>query len=388
MPYKIVVMVGTRPEVIKMAPVVRELERRNGAFEPLLVTTAQHRDLLDQALASFDLSTCADLALMTRDQQLPAFTGRAVPAIANLLGELAPDAVLIHGDTTTAFATALAAFYNGLVIGHVEAGLRSNQRESPFPEEMNRRLIGNLAELHFAPTARARANLLREGVDDDTIHVTGNTVVDALHEFRPDSTFDDPRLESLTRDGAGRLLVVTAHRRETLGAPLEAICRALREIARRFPDTRIVFPVHPNPRVRDIVQRELSGDSAIALLEPVGYADFLRLVHRSCLILTDSGGLQEEAPSLGKPVLVLRDTTERPELLEAGGGLLVGTDPRRIVRAVARLLRNRAAYERMAAAPNPFGDGRAASRIVDVLAQRLGAGAQVEESNSLALVAS
>jgi UDP-N-acetylglucosamine 2-epimerase (non-hydrolysing) len=388
MAYKIVVMVGTRPEVIKMAPVVRELERRSGTFEPLLVTTAQHRDLLDQTLASFALDTCADLALMTRDQRLPAFTGRAVPAVADLLGELAPDAVLIHGDTTTAFATALAAFYKGLLIGHVEAGLRSNQRESPFPEEMNRRLIGNLAELHFAPTARARANLLREGVDDDTIYVTGNTVVDALHEFRPDSAFDDSRLESLVGHGEGRLLVVTAHRRETLGAPLEAICQALRDITRRFSDTRIVFPVHPNPRVRDVVCRELSENSAIALIEPVGYADFLRLVHRSCLILTDSGGLQEEAPSLGKPVLVLRDTTERPELLEAGGGLLVGTDPRRIVRAAARLLRNRAAYDRMAAAPNPFGDGRAASRIVDVLERRLGASAQIEEPDSLALAAS
>jgi UDP-N-acetylglucosamine 2-epimerase (non-hydrolysing) len=335
MPYKIVVMVGTRPEVIKMAPVVRELERRSGTFQPLLVTTAQHRDLLDQTLASFALETRADLALMTFDQRLPTFTGRAVPAVAELLDQLAPDAVLIHGDTTTAFATALAAFYNGLLIGHVEAGLRSNQRESPFPEEMNRRLIGNLAELHFAPTARARANLLREGVHGESIYVTGNTVVDAMREFRPDTAFDDSRLESLA--GEGRLLVVTAHRRETLGAPLTAICQALREITRRFADTRVVFPVHPNPRVRDVVCRELSGNPSIALVEPVSYADFLRLVHRSCLILTDSGGLQEEAPSLGKPVLVLRDTTERPELLEAGGGLLVGADRRGVVRAAARL---------------------------------------------------
>jgi UDP-N-acetylglucosamine 2-epimerase (non-hydrolysing) len=386
MPYRIVVMVGTRPEVIKMAPVVRELERRSGTFEPLLVTTAQHRDLLDQTLASFALETRADLALMTFDQRLPTFTGRAVPAVAELLDELAPDAVLIHGDTTTAFATALAAFYKGLLIGHVEAGLRSNQRESPFPEEMNRRLIGNLAELHFAPTARARANLLREGVNGESIYVTGNTVVDAMREFRPESAFDDSRLESLT--GQGRLLVVTAHRRETLGAPLTAICQALREITRRFADTRVVFPVHPNPRVRDVVCRELSGHPSIALVEPVSYADFLRLVHRSCLILTDSGGLQEEAPSLGKPVLVLRETTERPELLEAGGGLLVGTDPRRIVRAAARLLRNKAAYDRMAAAPNPFGDGRASSRIVDALERRFGVRAEIEEPDSIALAAS
>ena len=386
MSYKIVVMVGTRPEVIKMAPVVRELERRRGMFEPLLVTTAQHRDLLDQTLASFELDTTADLALMTRDQRLPTFTGRAVPAVAALLDELAPDAVLIHGDTTTAFATALAAFYKQLLIGHVEAGLRSNQRESPFPEEMNRRLIGNLAELHFAPTPRARDNLLREGVDGDAIHVTGNTVVDAMLEFRPDSAFDDARLEALTAEG--RLLVVTAHRRETLGPPLTAICQALRDIVRRFTDVRIVFPVHPNPRVRDVVCRELNGNSAIALIEPVGYADFLRLVQRSCLILTDSGGLQEEAPSLGKPVLVLRETTERPELLEAGGGLLVGTDPRRIVRATARLLQNAAAYERMSAAPNPFGDGCASARIVDVLERRFGAGAQPAASDPIVLAAS
>jgi UDP-N-acetylglucosamine 2-epimerase (non-hydrolysing) len=379
-------MVGTRPEVIKMAPVVRELERRSGVFEPLLVTTAQHRELLDQTLASFRLETRSDLALMTPDQRLPTFTGRAVPAVAELLDELAPEAVLIHGDTTSAFATALAAFYKGLLVGHVEAGLRSNQRESPFPEEMNRRLIGNLAELHFAPTTRARDNLLREGVDGGSIWVTGNTVVDALLEFRPDSAFDDSRLEALT--GQRRLLVVTAHRRETLGAPLAAICQALREITRRFADTRVVFPVHPNPHVRDVVRRELSDNASIALIEPVSYGDCLRLVHRSCLILTDSGGLQEEAPSLGKPVLVLRDTTERPELLEAGGGVLVGTDPRRIVRAASRLLRSPAAYERMASAPNPFGDGRAAVRIVDVLERRLCVSAPMDESESLALAAS
>jgi UDP-N-acetylglucosamine 2-epimerase (non-hydrolysing) len=337
-------------------------------------------------LASFDLEPRADLALMTHDQRLPALTGRAVPAIADLLEDLAPDAVLIHGDTTTAFATALAAFYKGLLIGHVEAGLRSNQRVSPFPEEMNRRLIGNLAELHFAPTARARDNLLHEGVDENAIHVTGNTVVDALLTFRPDSEFDDPRLHDIA--GNGRLLVVTAHRRETLGPPLRAICDALLEITRRFRDTRVVLPVHPNPRVRDVVTRTLGGCSAVTLLDPVSYADFLRLVFRSYLVLTDSGGLQEEAPSLGKPVLVLRDTTERPELLESGGGLLVGTDPERIVRAASRLLRSSATYDRMAAAPNPFGDGLAAARVADVLEQWLAGSAATPARNPVALAAS
>jgi UDP-N-acetylglucosamine 2-epimerase (non-hydrolysing) len=385
MSHKVVVMVGTRPEVIKMAPVIRELRTRD-VFEPLLVTTAQHRQLLDQALACFDLRTCADLDLMTHDQRLPELTSRAIPAIHDLFDRFSPDAVLIHGDTTTAFTTALAGFYKGLLIGHVEAGLRSYQRESPFPEEMNRRLIGSLAQLHFAPTEKARSNLVQEGVRDSEIFVTGNTVVDALQQFPHESPFDDPRLEMLL--GAGRTLLVTAHRRETMGDPLVSVCRALKEITRRFGDVHIVFPLHPNPRVREIVCRELSGEAAISLVEPVSYSDCLRLMQRCYLILTDSGGMQEEAPSMGKPVLVLRETTERPELLESGAGMLVGTDFERIVRATSRLLRQRAIYDRMAAAPNPFGDGRAATRIVDVLERRLSGEAQCPETNPLVLAAS
>ena len=385
MSHKIVVMVGTRPEVIKMAPVVRELRRRSDTFEPLLVTTAQHRELLDQTLAAFGLATCADLDLMTRDQRLPDLTGRAIPAVYDLFDQLAPDGVLIHGDTTTAFTTALAGFYKGLLVGHVEAGLRSYQRESPFPEEMNRRLIGNLAELHFAPTHRARLNLLNEGIDPASIWVTGNTVVDALQQFPHDMPFDDPSLTPLL---AQRTLLVTAHRRETLGPPLVSICRALRTITESFEDVRIVFPLHPNPRVREIVGGELCGAPRISLIEPVSYGDFLRLMQRSYLILTDSGGMQEEAPSMGKPVLVLRETTERPELLESGAGVLVGTDAAHIVRCTSRLLRHRGLYDRMAAAPNPFGDGRAAARIVDVLERRLTGAAPCDQHDRLALAAS
>ena len=370
-----------------MAPVTRELARRPAVFQPLLVTTAQHRELLDQALLAFSLRTHTDLALMTHDQPLPVFTARAVAGVADLLDAIAPDAVLIHGDTTTAFATALAAFYNGLLIGHVEAGLRSNQRVSPFPEEMNRRLIGTLAQLHFAPTQGARANLLREGVEDATIFVTGNTSIDALLTFDPETSFDDSNLERLVADDR-RILLVTAHRRETWGAPLVRICAALREITRRFADTHVVFPVHPNPNVREVVYHELRDARSITLIEPVSYADFMRLVHRSYVLLTDSGGLQEEAPAMRKPVLVLRETTERPELLDVGAGLLVGTDTTRIIRAVSRLLQHHRTYERMASAPNPFGDGKAAVRIVDLLEQRLSGAAAPDTSETFALAAS
>jgi len=367
---KIVTILGTRPEVIKMAPVIRELRGRPSAFDQTIVATGQHRQLLDQVLEVFAIKPDIDLGLMQQNQDLAEFASRSLLALSTLFAELKPDAILVQGDTTTVATAALAAFYKGVRVGHVEAGLRSFDRHQPFPEEINRRLAGCLADIHFAPTERARLNLLREGVPGESIFVTGNTIVDALKSVRLEADFDDPRLGSLNQNG-NRVLLVTAHRRENHGRPLRLICRALKTLTRNFADIEIVYPVHLNPSVGSVVREELGGESRIHLVDPVSYRDILRLMGRCYLIMTDSGGIQEEAPSFRKPVLVLREVTERPELIEANAGIIVGTDTDAIVRAASRLLNDPLEYARMTASENPFGDGRAAERIADILEQRL-----------------
>jgi UDP-N-acetylglucosamine 2-epimerase (non-hydrolysing) len=368
--YRVAVVVGTRPEVIKMAPVVRELREHPGQFATTIVSTAQHRELLRQALDAFALEPDVDLGLMRPDQAPGDFAGRCLIAMSALLEDLRPDALLVQGDTTTVVAAATAAAYRQILVGHVEAGLRSFDRDEPFPEELNRRMTGVLAGLHFAPTERARHNLLREGVAEGDVTVTGNTIVDALRSVSAEGPFESDALAGLPLDGR-RLLLVTVHRREHLGLRLVGICSALRRVAERHPEAAVVLPVHPNPRVREVVEAELGAVGRIHLVPAVSYRDMLRLLRRAYLVLTDSGGIQEEAPSFRVPVLVLRDVTERPELIEAGGGLLVGTEPDRIVRTASRLLRDEAQHERMRHVVSPFGDGRAAERIVAALGARL-----------------
>ena len=367
---RVITIIGTRPEVIKMAPVVREIERRADAFEHRLVTTAQHREMLDQVLDVFGLTPDVDLGLMQEGQSLGDFASRSLSSVSSLLTQEKPDAILVQGDTTTSMIAALAAFYQGVHIGHVEAGLRTRDRRQPFPEEINRRITGVLADLNFAPTPRARVNLLNEGVPDENIFVTGNTIVDALSGVEPGGAFSDPRLSEIDFEHQ-RVLLVTAHRRENHGEPLRAICRALRTIAAGADDVEIIYPVHLNPNVNATVRSELANVDRIHLVDPVSYRDLLMLMNRSYLVLTDSGGIQEEAPSFHKPVLVLREVTERPELIEANGGVLVGTDAKLIIECVDRLLSDPDAYARMASVENPFGDGHASERIVEVLAERL-----------------
>ena len=361
----VVCVVGTRPEAVKMAPIVRALRRAPG-LTVRLVTTGQHRGLLDQALADFDLVADVDLDLMRPDQTLAETTGRALVALSEALGRMLPSLVLAQGDTTTVLAAALASYYLRVPFGHVEAGLRTGQPYRPFPEEKNRAVASHLAELHFAPTAQARANLLREGIADASIFVTGNTVIDALR-----MTASRP-VEPSVRAATPKYLLVTAHRRESQGEPLSHICEALADLVRRHHDLSVVFPVHPNPRVRDVVRLALGGLERVQLVEPQGYSEFVALMKRSYLILTDSGGVQEEAPALGKPVLVLRDETERPEAVAAGTVQLVGTRRGAIVGAVEDLLDSPERYRRFATVVNPYGDGWAAERIGRVVLRHLG----------------
>lgn len=357
---------GTRPEAIKLAPVIHELRRQREVFDVQVAVTAQHRSMLDQVLSIFDIRPDFDLDIMRPGQTLTDVTVRALTGIEKVLAELRPDIVLVQGDTTTAFVGALAAYYQRVAVGHVEAGLRTSDKFSPYPEEMNRRLAGCMADVHFAPTPRARENLRREGVAAGSIHVTGNTVIDALLWVLGSSKpWDVPLLSRL--NPSRRIILVTAHRRESFGPGFERICRALAAIARRNPDVDVVYPVHLNPNVRKPVNAILGRVERVHLIEPLEYLPFAHLMERSYLILSDSGGIQEEAPALGKPVLVLRDKTERPEAIEAGTARLVGTDVERIVSQAERLLSSPAAYRRMAHAENPFGDGRASQRIVRVL---------------------
>lgn len=372
MTQRVMLCFGTRPEAIKMAPVVVELRRRSG-MEVIVCVTGQHREMLDQVLDVFDVKPDIDLAVMKVGQSLHELTANILGKVAPVLTERRPDLVLVHGDTTTAFACSLAAYYGQIDVGHVEAGLRTFNRYSPWPEEMNRKLVGSLACVHFAPTSRASENLLREGVLTSSIHVTGNTVVDALLTIRQRMQGNVELASSLSAhfsflDPDTRLILVTAHRRESFGAGFESICKAMARLAERS-DVQIVYPVHLNPTVREPVFRLLGAHPNIHLIEPVDYLQFVYLLDRAHLVLTDSGGIQEEAPSFGRPVLVMRDTTERPEAIEAGVARLVGANESVIVASALDLLDDQDAYLKMASHANPFGDGQAARRIGDVIVQ-------------------
>lgn len=374
---KLACIVGTRPEAIKMAPVIQASAARQGC-RPVVVATAQHRELLDQALGWFGITADYDLGLMETDQPVHALMARALPPLVALLAAERPDWVLVQGDTTTAFCAALAAFYEKIPVGHVEAGLRTGDLHCPFPEEANRRLTDALAQHCFAPTQRARDNLLAEGIPPERITVTGNTGIDALFMLHEGGAA--PSGGQLAQVGPdARIVLVTVHRRESFGSPLEAICRALRRLVLEHPDVTVVYPVHPNPHVRDPVYHHLDACPRIRLVEPLPYPDLVQLMRHATLVLTDSGGIQEEAPSLGKPVLVLREVTERPEGLEAGVAILVGTDEDRIVAEASRLLRDQAAYAAMARRVNPYGDGKAAERILDVLVASEGSAGHAEQ---------
>ena len=372
------VVFGTRPEAIKLAPVVHALQKSE-LFRPVVAVTAQHRSMLDQVLDLFSITPDFDLNIIRPRQTLTEVTVGALAGLSPLIEREHPDAVVVQGDTTTTFAAALAGFYHRLPVVHVEAGLRTHEPYSPFPEEINRCLTSRIAALHLAPTPANKANMLLEGVSPSNVIVTGNTVIDALLwtiERRVD--YEDPALVHLD-DDPRRVLLVTAHRRESWGAGMESIGRALAAIARRHPDLLIVLPMHLNPVVRETVGPALEGTMNVRLTDPLAYGDFAQLMNRADIILTDSGGVQEEAPSLGKPVLVMRDTTERPEAMAAGTVKLVGTDERTITESVDELLTDAAAYAQMATAVNPYGDGHAAPRTIAALAYLFGVGPPVEE---------
>ncbi len=359
----IMTVFGTRPEAIKMAPVVKELQKHPEVMTKICIT-AQHREMLDQVMALFGLVADYDLDIMAKGQTLYDITERVLHGLREVFEKEKPDLVLVHGDTTTTFTAALAAFYAQIPVGHVEAGLRTGNLFSPYPEEANRQLTGVLADYHFAPTETARQNLLAEHKNPDRIYVTGNTVIDALLATVKDNySFADKEIEAL--EAHKRIILVTTHRRENLGGPMHHVYRALRRLVDTVPDTEIVFPVHLNPLVREAVAEELEGHPSVHLVEPMEYEEFTNLMARSAIVLTDSGGIQEEAPSLGKPVLVLRDTTERPEAVAAGTVKLVGTDEETVYRVAYELLTDEAAYQKMAEAVNPYGDGLAAKRIVE-----------------------
>ena len=366
---QILVVFGTRPEAIKLTPVIDELSRHRPAFNVVVCATAQHRKMLDQVINLNRLPVHYDLNIMTRNQPLPDLTARLLLRVSKVIQIVRPDVVMVQGDTTTALAAALAAFYQRIPVAHVEAGLRTQDPFAPFPEEINRRLTGHLSQFHFAPTDWARKNLLKEGISPDRIFVTGNTVVDAFLAARRKVLRRPPNIPTLKNVNlkGRKILLVTAHRRESFGPILEGICSALREIAASRDDVEIVYPVHPNPNVRVPVEKLLGNVPRIHLTKPLDYLSFVWLMSKAYMALTDSGGIQEEMPSLGRPVLVMREKTERPEGLEAGVCQLVGTGPRKIVRAVLRLLDDPRAYRRFRAQPNPFGDGKAATRIVRLL---------------------
>jgi UDP-N-acetylglucosamine 2-epimerase (non-hydrolysing) len=374
---KVLTVFGTRPEAIKMAPVVRSLCADNG-IEIKVCVTAQHRQMLDQVLGLFDIKPDFDLNLMKPGQDLTDITSNVLLGLRSVFQEWRPDWVLVHGDTTTTLASSLAAYYEKISVGHVEAGLRTGNIYSPWPEEMNRRVTGTIANLHFSPTEQGKKNLIREGVQEDSIHVTGNTVIDALLEVVDRLRNDDVLISRMQHqfnflNSDKRMILVTCHRRENFGGGFESICSALNQIALR-DDVEIIFPVHLNPNVQEPVRRILGTNTRVHLIKPLDYLPFVYLMDRSYLLLTDSGGIQEEAPSLGKPVLVMRDTTERPEAVLAGTVKLVGTDKERIVSGVFQLLDSPTAYAQMSKAHNPYGDGLAAQRIVRLLKVKHGQG--------------
>lgn len=363
---KVMTVFGTRPEAIKMAPLVKELAK-NDVLDSQVCVTAQHRQMLDQVLDIFQIKPDYDLNIMQDRQTLIDITTRAVEGLYNVFQESKPDMILVHGDTTTTFAASLAAFYAKVKVGHVEAGLRTYDKYSPYPEEMNRKLTGAIADLHFAPTVANKENLLKENVDEKNIYVTGNTVIDALSStVMTDYKFSDSILKNYDF-GKKRVILVTAHRRENIGQPLENICTALRRLCEDVPDISIIYPVHLNPVVRETANRILGGHERIHLINPLNVQDMHNLMNRSTLIMTDSGGLQEEAPSLGKPVLVLRNETERPEAVKAGTVKLLGTDAEVVYKEARLLLDDHSEYQRMARAINPYGDGQASRRITEAL---------------------
>lgn len=365
---RVVCVVGTRPEAIKMAPVILALKATSWC-ECRVLATAQHRQMLDQVLALFGIVPDVDLDMMRPNQSLPDLTARLLTAVDRVLEDERPHAVLVQGDTTTVMATALACFYRRIPVGHVEAGLRTGDMANPFPEEMNRVLAGRLSHWHFAPTEGAKNNLLAEGFAPESIYVTGNTVIDALLDVSSRVGPAAPAEAHVAHDA--RVVLVTTHRRENFGAPLRAICDAIRELAARYQDAVFVVPVHPNPNVREVVLARLGDTSNVRLISPLDYLPFVQMMMRADIILTDSGGVQEEAPALGKPVLVMRTETERPEAVEAGVVRLVGADRSVIVRELSALMDNPDVYRRMARGVSPYGDGHAAARIVEILQHSL-----------------
>ena len=358
----VMVIFGTRPEAIKVVPVIKELQTREET-NPIVCVTAQHREMLDQILQEFDIQADFDLNIMKQGQTLAEITTRALNGLEKVIQEVKPNIVLVHGDTTTTFAGALAAFYNGTTIGHLEAGLRTYNKYSPYPEEMNRQMVSVLADIHFAPTHRSKQNLLKEA-KKQKIYVTGNTAIDAL-KLTIKKDYKNPIMDEFNEKE--KIILLTAHRRENIGTPMENIFRAVKRIVDEYNDVRVIYPVHKNPKVREIANRILAENEKIKLIEPLDVIDFHNLINKSYLVLTDSGGIQEEAPSLGKPVLVLRDTTERPEGIKAGTLKLVGTDEEEIYKQTKLLLDNPEEYNKMAKATNPYGDGQASKRIVDAI---------------------
>ena len=367
---KLMLVFGTRPEAIKMCPLVKEFQKDPVSFETVVCVTGQHREMLDQVLRIFDVKPDYDLNIMKQGQDLYDVTARVLTGMRDVLDEVVPDVVLVHGDTTTSMAAALAAFYRQIPVGHVEAGLRTHNIYSPWPEEMNRQITGRISTYDFAPTPLSRQNLLEEGVDPEKITVTGNTVIDALHwvvknVMEKGYVPSDPSVAALPR-GDRRLVLITGHRRENFGDGFISMCTAIRDLARKYPEVDFVYPMHLNPNVRKPIKQVFGEEKQenLFFIEPLDYLDFVYLMSKSYLVLTDSGGIQEEAPGLGKPVLVMRDTTERPEALEAGTVRLVGTDYGKIVGEVSALLDDRNHYLTMSQAVNPYGDGKACPRIV------------------------
>ncbi|AXI10463.1 UDP-N-acetylglucosamine 2-epimerase (non-hydrolyzing) [Oceanobacillus zhaokaii] len=360
---KVMTIFGTRPEAIKMAPLVLELNKRSDEFESIVTVTAQHREMLDQVLDIFSITPDYDLNIMKKQQTLAQITTRALEGLDEVMKKVQPDIVLVHGDTSTTFAGSLAAYYNQIAVGHVEAGLRTWNKYSPFPEEMNRQLTGVMADLHFSPTEKSKQNLLDENKPADRIYVTGNTAIDAL-KTTVHKDYSSPIIDAL---GDKRLVLMTAHRRENLGSNMQQMFRAIKRLVEKHDDIQVVYPVHLNPVVQETANEILGNDDRIQLINPLDVVDFHNFAAHAYLILTDSGGVQEEAPSLGVPVLVLRDTTERPEGIEAGTLKLVGTDEDTIFNVANELLSDKAAHDKMAKASNPYGDGEASRRIADAI---------------------
>ena len=363
---KVMSIFGTRPEAIKMAPLVKELESRE-EIKSIVCVTAQHREMLDQVLETFNIKPDYDLNIMKQGQTLSEITSRVLIGLEDIIKKEMPNIILVHGDTTTTFAGALAAFYNQVDIGHVEAGLRTNDKYSPFPEEMNRQMVDCMTDMYFAPTDLSKLNLVKENIDEDKIYVTGNTAIDAM-KTTVSEKYSHPELDWVNADE--RLILVTAHRRENLGEPMRHIFKAIRRIVDEFNDVKVLYPIHLNPKVREVAHEVFDGCDRVKLIEPLEVFDFHNFINRCYMIMSDSGGVQEEAPSLGKPVLVLRDTTERPEGISAGTLKLVGTDEDVIYNEAKTLLTDSLAYEKMSKASNPYGDGHASKRIVDAIIEK------------------